>query len=382
MSFVRLRRFLYTGFIVLIGFAPALVAADDVQLKPDHPDRYTVAKGDTLWDIASRFLQSPWHWPRIWRINEGIKNPHLIYPGDVIVLRYVNGQPELTVLRNEKLSPDEPSPQPAAEPTRLVPVTAKRVDDPERTAVAGSQTKVLPKVYSEPVERPIPTITPDIIAPFLTQPLAIGDKELRKSGYVTVGLDSRIALGTQSQFYARGLHDKDAEYFRIFRPGQALRNPETGELLAYEAVYLGDAERLESGDPAKLVVTAAKQEILPTDRLLAATERAPVPYYFPHAPNKRVRGYIVGALNSVGEIGSHTVVAVSLGTREGMEEGHVLRALYKQGYQTDPLTKRSYKLPEEESALLLVFRTFEKVSYALVLNATRPLHLADVVTTP
>ncbi|MFL6624073.1 MAG: LysM peptidoglycan-binding domain-containing protein [Sulfurifustaceae bacterium] len=381
MFFLRLRRFLSIAFVFLIGSGPALLSADEVQLRPDHPDRYTVVKGDTLWDIATRFLQSPWHWPRIWRINEGIRNPHLIYPGDVILLRYVNGQPELTLLRNEKLSPDEPATPNAAATARAID-TGRILDDPDRMAAASSRTKVLPQVYSEPVERAIPTITPDIIAPFLTQPLAMDEKELRRAGYVTVGLDNRIALGTHSQFYARGVRDKQAEYFQIFRPGKALRNPESGELLAYEAIYLGDAERLESGDPAKLIITAAKQEILPTDRLVAAAARAPVPYYFPHAPSKRVRGYIVGALNSVGEIGSHTVVAVSLGQREGIEEGHVLRALYKQGYHIDPVTEGSYKLPEEESALLLVFRTFEKVSYALVLNATRPLHLSDAVTTP
>jgi hypothetical protein len=212
--------------------------------------------------------------------------------------------------------------------------------------------------------------------------LVVSPKELRNAGYVTIGLDNRIALGDNSLFYARGLPKSDAEYFQIFRPGKALRNPDTGELLAYEALYLGDAERLESGDPAKLIVTAVKQEILPTDRLLAATPRAALPYYFPRSPGKPLRGRIIAALNSVGEIGSHTVVALSLGQREGIEEGHVLRELYHQGTHTDPVTHSSYKLPDEESALLLVFRTYEKVSYALVLNATRPLHLLDVVTTP
>lgn len=370
-------RRLRTALIIFLGLATAWVAADDVQLQPDRPERYTVVKGDTLWDIAARFLKTPWHWPRVWKINEGIKNPHLIYPGDVIVLRYVNGEPQLSLLRNEKLSPDQPLPAAPVSPDAEV----ARVDiGPSRS---GNETKKLsPQVYSEGFDRAIPTITPDVIVPFLTQPLAVSDRELRRAGYVTIGLDNRIALGNQSEFYARGVRDTDAEYFQIFRPGKALRNPDTGELLAYEALYLGDAQRLAPGDPSKLIVTAVKQEILPTDRLIAAPRHAALPYYFPRAPEKQVHGRIIAALNAVGEIGSHTVVTVSLGKREGMEEGHVLRVLYRQGKHKDPVTGSSYRLPDEEAALLLVFRTFEKVSYALVMNATRPVHLYDAVATP
>lgn len=372
MPFPQPRRLVHV-LIISLGLSAALVAADDVQLKPDRPERYTVVKGDTLWDIAARFLQSPWHWPRVWKINESIKNPHLIYPGDVIVLRYVDGRPELTVLRSEKLSPE---PVAGAAPT-----TPSAEATTTLRSVSGA-TKVLPQIHTEPLERAIPTITPDIIVPFLTQPRVVDDHELEEAGYVTIGLDNRIALGTQSQFYARGLRDTDAEYFQIFRPGAALKDPETGEVLAYEALYLGDAQRLESGDPAKLVVTSVKQEILPADRLMAAPQRAALPYYFPRSPGKPVKGYVIAALNAVAEIGSHTVVTVSLGQRDGLEEGHVLRVMYRQGRHRDPVTRARYDLPDEESALLLIFRTFEKVSYGLVLNATRPVNLLDAVVTP
>jgi hypothetical protein len=361
------RRFL-NALIILFGLTPALLAAEVVQLKPGHPERYTVTKGDTLWGIAARFLNTPWLWPRIWKINEGIKNPHLIYPGDVILMRWVDGKPELTVLRNEKLA-GEPSGTITKLPTLV-------------TAPVGPVEKLAPKVYAEPFGSAIPTITPDIIAPFLTQPLAVGENELEQAGYVTVGLDNRIALGNGSEFYARGLGKTDTEYFHIFRKGQPLKHPQTGELLAYEATYLGDARRLEAGDPSKLVVTAAKQEMVPTDRLLAAPPRAALPYYFPRAPEKQVRGHIVSALNAVAEVGPYTIVAISLGQRDGMEEGQVLRVLRHVGTHQDPLTRRSYALPDEESALIMVFRTFEKVSYALVMNATQPVHLKDVVSTP
>lgn len=359
--------------IILLALAPGWLVADEVQLKPDRPERYTVVKGDTLWTIAGRFLRSPWHWPRVWQINERIQNPHLIYPGDVIVLRYVDGKPELSVLRNEKLTPDAGSAPTAQDgrPPELVPVAADR-----------DATRLAPRTHVTSLERAIPTIPPDIIVPFLTQPLAVDDDQLARAGYVTTGLDNRIALGDQSEFYARGLKEGDSEYFQIFRPGKALKNPETGEILGYEATYLGDARLLQAGDPTKLVVTSAKQEIVPTDRLLAASPRAALPYYYPHAPTKPVHGRIISALNAVAEVGPYTIVAVSVGKREGVEEGHVLRVMRHVGNHKDPITRRDYALPDEESALVLVFRTFDKVSYALVMNATRPVHLLDAVITP
>lgn len=366
------------AFALIIPVLCVLLAgpahADEVQLKPDRPERYTVQKGDTLWDIANRFLKSPWLWARVWKINEQIKNPHLIYPGDVIVLRYVDGKPELTVLRSERLPlaevPDKPG-APAAEPTLPPPAPGS----------TGRTEKLSPSVHVEPLEKAIPTIPPNAITPFLTYPLVVGEKELEKAGYITTGLDDRIALGDHSEFYARGVNEED-EYYYIFRAGKPLRNPDTNELLGYEAIYLGDAKKLDPGDPAKLVVTSVKQEILPTDRLLAAPPRAPLPYYYPSAPNRQVSGRIVSALNAVAEIGIYGIVALSLGQRDGIEEGHVLRVMRHVGTRRDPITRNSYKLPDEESALVMVFRVYDKVSYALVMRATRPVHILDVVVTP
>jgi hypothetical protein len=368
-----------TDLILIIPVAALLlsapVAADEVQLKPDHPERYTVKKGDTLWDISARFLKSPWHWARVWKINEQIKNPHLIYPGDVILLRYVDGQPELTVLRQEKLPLGEAAPEekPGVAPEPALP--------PPAPGSTGRTDKLQPGVHIEPIGGAIPTIPPNAILPFLTNPLAVGEKELEKAGYITTGLDDRIALGDHSEFYARGV-PSTTEFFQIFRPGNPIRHPETKELLAYEAIYLGDARTLQSGDPSKLVVTAVKQEIQPRDRLLESPPVAPLPYYFPSAPSTQVRGYIVSALNAVSEIGTYGVVAITLGKREGMQEGHVLRVLRHVGKHRDPLSLRDYNLPDEESALVMVFRVYDKVSYALVMRSTRPVHLGDAVVTP
>ena len=338
--------------------------ADVIELRPDHPQRYTVVKGDTLWDIAARFLKDPWRWPNIWNKNDQIRNPHLIYPGDVLVLRFVDGQPVIGF--------EQPAPAPATAPAV---VTGPTESD-------GRTVKLRPQIRREPLDAAIPTIKPDVIRPFLTQPLAVDDDQLREAGYVTVGLDSRVALGNLSEFYARRLGAKPADRYQVFRPGKALRHPETKELLAYEALYLGDARLLDAGDPAKLEVTSVKQEIVPTDRLLVAPKEAPLPYYFPRAPEKQVDGRIISVINGVAEFGPGAVVGISLGKREGMAEGHVLRIMRHAGKHRDPVTGERYNLPDEESGLLIVFRTFEKVSYGLIVNATRPVHILDAVRTP
>jgi hypothetical protein len=211
----------------------------------------------------------------------------------------------------------------------------------------------------------------------------VGRSELERAGYVTIGLDDRRALGDGSEFYARGLKKNSGiEYYQLFRQGAALKHPDTGETLGYEAQYLGDARMLVAGDPAKLVVTRVKQEILPTDRLLAAPEKAALPYYFPRAPDKNVDGRILAAINGLREFGPTTIVAISLGKREGMEEGHVLRIMRHVGKSKDPVTRRMYRMPDEESGLLMIFRVFDKVSYALIMDANRPIHLHDALRTP
>ncbi|MFQ6021448.1 MAG: LysM peptidoglycan-binding domain-containing protein [Acidiferrobacterales bacterium] len=360
-------------------------SGDIVQLRPDHPTRYTVVKGDTLWDIAIRFLQSPWHWAKIWKINEQIANPHLIYPGDVIVLRFVEGRPELTVVERPGMPAPVPAPEalpegelPLRETERAVVEEFEGVEGAPR----GRVTKLSPRVISKPLAQPIPTISPEIILPFLTKPLVVDDSELAKAGYVTIGLDSRIALGDNSEFYARGLAEIDTEFFHLYRKGQAIKDPDTKKRLGFEAIYLGDAKVLEPGDPSKLVVTRVKQEILPRDNLLLAPARAPLPYYFPHAPEIKVSGRILTALEAVSEMGPFTIVSVNLGREDGIEEGHVLRVMRHAGKHRDPVTRKKYKLPDEESGFMMVFRTFDEVSYGLVINATRPIHLLDAVVTP
>lgn len=365
-NFTSARKALFLNALLLVSLGiGTVVRADTVALKPDHPERYTVVRGDTLWDISSRFLRDPWRWAEVWNRNTQIKNPHLIYPGDVVVLSYVDGKPELSVLRETKL-----------DPSGLTPVTM------QESLSSDPVVKLVPTVRPEALEKAIPTLSPDIIGPFLSKPLVIDQAELKGSGYITGGLEGRVLLGSFSRIYARGLGTDPASSYQIFRPGKALRDPDSGNVLGYEVHYLGEARLLEGGDPGKLEIVSVKQEIVPGDRLLRTPTDVSLPYYQPHAPDKRVKGRIVAAHNGVSEIGPNGVVALNLGRQDGLEEGHVLRIMHHVGNHRDPVTRERYALPDEESGLLMVFRTFDKVSYALVVHATRAIHILDAVQTP
>ena len=335
--------------IALFAWMAAFVVnADVLTLKNGHPDRYVVQPGDTLWDISNKFLEDPWRWPEIWHANTYIDNPHLIYPGDVLVLTNINGQPGLRVLRRSDLS----------------------------------TLKKSPSIRREQVSDAITTIPPSAIRPFLTQPLIVGKKELFESGYVVIGVDDNILIGDGIEFYARGLPRPVGPLYQLFKPGEHLIHPVTEEYLGTEAIYLGDARMLREGDISKLVMTRSVEEISAGDRLVEVEEDPVEPYYHPHAPDGDILGHIIKARQGVSEVGPYQVVAVSLGALNGMEEGHVLRIKHSKPPQRDPVTRKWITLPEEDSGLMMIFRVFDRVSYGLILNATRAIHLNDVVVSP
>lgn len=359
---------------------PLCASADTVALNPNHPQRYTVVRGDTLWGISTRFLEDPWQWAKVWTINPQIKNPDLIYPGDVIALSYVHGKPELILLRNKTLAPLPGGASVAA--------SAESTESMSPAAGAGPSSgltvvKLEPQVRSEPLNQAIPTISPSVIGPFLTRPLIVSRAELHRDPYIVKGLDSHVVLGTASKCYARGMGPHPAHYYDIYRPAKPLRNPDSGELLGYQAQYLGRARLLRAGNPAKLVIISARQEIFAGDRLVAAPRvRTPLPYYFPHPPGRMVHGRIVLEPNNVADVGPLTVVAVDIGSHDGMKDGDVLRILHPGTRSVDPVTRKYYRTPDESAGLLMVFRVFDKVSYALIMSATGPVDIGDKVTSP
>lgn len=347
----RKTRWAILGTVLSVGLIalpiPGVVHAEQAQLKPDSPERYTVKEGDTLWSIARRFLENPWRWPQIWQQNPQIENPHLIYPGDVLVLTGTSGeQPKVKVLRERKL------------------------------------TKLRPEVRAVKRDDAIPTIPPSAIQPFLSAPLVIEETGLEHAAYVAAGDEGAIVLGKYSVFFARGVNGGDTPFFKIFRPGKRLINPETGEFLGLQAIHLGDARVLEDGETTKMEVTASTYEISLGDRMVPADQDIDLPYYQPHAPADQITGYIIDIHGAVAEGGPLQVIVLTLGTREGIEPGHVLRIQRLEPEQDDVVAKGTVTIPPQDSGLAMVFRVFEKVSYALVLEATRAIHLNDRVTNP
>lgn len=379
----------------LIGFQ---ASADEIALAEGHPQSYTVVRGDTLWDISSRFLADPWKWPDLWKSNPQIANPDLIYPGDVVALSYEEGRPVLEVVernRNVKLSPE----------IRFV-----EHDD----AIA-----------------PIPL---DVIQPFLSRPQVVTADGLADSGYIVASQDDHLAFGSGFRVYARNLDEGRGSKFAILRQGDALVDPDSGEVLGYQAEHVGDAIAEKFGDPATVRITNAYNAVHTGDRLVPQ-EHEELTQFVPHAPAGPVQGKILAVVDGRSQISNYLIVVLNRGRNDGLEPGHVL-AVFQEGAVVEDsiagdIARRSadearlsaaqnhptamgrmlqtvindvraadralrdvvgtplegsdpvkVKLPEERAGELMVFRSFERVSYALVMNLQRPIHVEDSVRTP
>jgi len=321
-------------------------AAADSLLADSYPDRYTVVTGDTLWDISAKFLRDPWRWPEVWQGNPQVENPDLIYPGDVLVLTFVGGRPILKSLRRE---------------------TVKLSPSPRVTRYADA----------------IPLVDPASIAPYINSPLVTDANEMKIAPYVVDGYNNRLILGKYDQFYARGIEDQSIQKFRVFKPGRHFVDPVSGESLGWEAVHLGDANLLKEGDPTRLTITASYEDINIRDRLRPVVVKQALPFFSPRAPeNDKVRGVILDAPNKATELGPLSIVAINLGERENISTGNVLRVRSQKIPKKDPFTGEKYFIPEENIGLALVFRTFEKVSYAIVTDSNRQVTPGDVVVSP
>ena len=343
---------------LLLGLAAASlfslsVWAEDVLLKDSHPDRYTVVKGDTLWDISDKFLQNPWMWPEIWHVNPQIDNPHLIYPGDVIKLIYLDGRPRLTVER-----------------TRTVKMSPGTV-------------KLSPTVHVMPLGEAIPAIPLDVIDTFLSRSRVVMPLDIDRAPYVLAGADRRLIVGAGDQMYARGDFPANQPVYGVYRRGQTFVDPDTDEVLGLEALDIGTAKlRAVNDDVGTLAVTRTTEEIRIEDRLMPHEERAVDSTFYPSSPEDEIRGVILAVEGGVSQIGKMDVVVINRGRREGLEIGNVM-AIYKEGEKVrDRITNEVVALPDERAGLLMVFRTYEKLSYALVLESDKPLAVADRVRNP
>lgn len=322
--------------------------AAEVAVNPDHPDRYVVVKGDTLWDIAGRFLRDPWLWPDVWHVNPQIANPHLIYPGDIITMTYVNGQPRLNLER-------------------------------------GSLVRLSPQIRSTPLDGAIPAIPIDAIHQFLTRPYVLDQDELDSAPYVVAFADEHILGSNDVRAYVRAIDTTDNKKFDVVRPGDAYKDADTGEILGYEALYISSSELLKTGDPATLMLSDMELETLKGDRLLPVAEDTPLNAFFPAAPKEEVKGSIIGVLNGVSQIGQFNVVVLDRGTQDGLEAGSVLTIDHRGETIRDTVSGNpgeTVTLPDEPAGTLMVFRTFDRVSFALVMKATRAINVLDRVHNP
>lgn len=339
-----MRKLLYALAATLL-LATSWAQAAGPELRSDHPERYTVVKGDTLWDISSRFLNNPWYWPEIWHVNPQVRNPHLIYPGDELALVYINGKPRITKVGSNGV------------------------------------VKLSPKIRSEPIDTPIPAIPLDAISSFLTETRIVDKKTLENAPYVLEGEDGRIIMGAQDTIYARG--DKPATNVGIFRRSQAYVDPETNEFLGLEARSIAQGEVTgDDGDILTLKLKRSNEEVRIGDRLLVGEHQSIQPQFTPSAPDTDISGRMIAVEGGVTQIGQYDVVVINRGTREGLKVGNVLAAYRSGNMVRDPYTKEMVELPSERAGLLMVFQTYEKLSYGLVLKSGRPLSIGDRVKNP
>ena len=352
--------------LLAVAWSSGAALADELKLAENAPDRYVVVKGDTLWGISGKFLKDPWRWPDIWGLNkEEVKNPHWIYPGDVLVLDFSGRTPHL---RKDGAGAGGGDGSNGSDSEWKL-VDAKLSPNMRRQTLASGAISSIPS---------------SAIQSFLTRPLVVGDEELNSAPTLIAGPETRVVLSAGDTAFTKGVVWEEQAVWSIYRPGRTLTDPDTKEVLGHEAVYLGEAQVSEFGEVSTVTLTKAVQEIAPGDRL-AKTPPFKALNYVPHAPSSAIKGRIIaGPHDSVSEIGSKEVVIINRGSREGIEIGHVL-ALYRVRPSVVPPNStdgEKVKLPAERYGMLFVFRVFEKVSYGLVLNSTRPVNVLDVVQTP
>ncbi|MGN0922271.1 MAG: LysM peptidoglycan-binding domain-containing protein [Cellvibrio sp.] len=327
----------------------ALVWAQSSLLRNGHPDEYVVKKGDTLWDISGTFLNKPWRWPEIWHVNPQIENPHLIFPGDVIRLVYLDGQPRLTLERTHKLS----------------------------------DSKLGPKIRVQSEADAITTIPLDKIDSFLSRSRILETDELSTSPYMLAGPSGRIVVGEGDRAYARGDLTGGHANYGVYRKGKVYKDPQTGEFLGIYAQGIGQVaiDKVDA-DVATLEVLKSYEEIRPGDRLLPSEDRPLESLYYPSAPVTTINGEIIDVEGGVSQVGRFNVIIINRGERDGLVNGNVLALMQKGELVKDRVRGGKVQLPSEKAGLAMVFRTFDKISLALVLEAERPLAVGDLIANP
>ncbi|CUA83701.1 LysM domain [Gulbenkiania indica] len=323
------------------------VLADTLTLRPDAPARYVVVRGDTLWGISGRYLKSPWRWPELWRMNrDEVRNPHLIYPGEVLVLSWVNGRPQLSLEGGQRV------------------------------------VKLSPRIRIEDADSAVPSIPAKVIEPFIKRPLVVSEAEFARSPRIIAGPDDRVILSQGDRLYAQGLDEGGV--WQAYRMNKPLTDPDTKEVLGYEVVYGGDVRLEKEGEVQTLRVERVAEEIAVGDRLVKAP-RALFVHYAPHPVDESVRGKIISTYNGVSGAAQYYNVVINRGAQQGVEVGHVF-GVFKRGPDVEVTgsdgKKKKVSLPTEQGGKLFIYRVFDKVAYGLVMESQVPLNVGDEVAAP
>lgn len=333
-----------------------------IALAPNAPDSYVVKRGDTLWGIAKVFLRDPWYWPEIWQVNQQIKNPHLIYPGDTLRLVFIDGQPRLTLQRGVM----------------------------ER----GDSARVVPRIRSQPLEAAVTTIPYETVAAFMSKPSVLDSEQIKTAPYILTTRDDHVVLSDGDTMYARGF-SKPVElgtHFNVIRVGDPLRDPDDNRVVGYDGVFTGSGRVTRSGDPATLIMTESTRESVPGDKLFAGGVDVPLDF-IPSSPKVKINGRIMAVSDGVSLIGQYQVVVINRGARDGLAPGNVLAVFVNGGTVQDTVNKgylggmsrvgaKRVRLPDERTGTFMVFKTFDRMSYGLIMEAKNIIRVADRVENP
>jgi hypothetical protein len=328
--------------------------SQQIPLASGAPNEYVVKEGDTLWDIASTFLRDPWYWPEVWYINPQVENPHLIYPGDTLAMVTIGGQPRITTVR-------------------------------------ASSFRLSPQARVTPLSESITSIPYEQISAFLSKGLVLEKDQVSDLPYILSTRGDHLVAAAGNDVYVRGGNPAaNGTRYSVVHVGDELRDPDDNDVLGYQGIYVGEGALSRGGDPATVALTETNREALNGDRLVPETVDIPL-NFFPKAPDIDVDGKIISVVDGVSLIGQYQVVVLNRGARNGLapgdvltvfQDGEVVRDRFSGGFGNSMRGGEKVKLPDEEAGTVMVFKVYDRIGYALVMEATSDIHVLDAVRNP
>ncbi len=317
----------------------------DSPLANDHPDEYVVQVGDTLWDIAETFLKDPWYWPEIWYINPDIVNPHLIYPGDILGLIYVEGR--------QMVAP-----------------------------IQASSYRLSPEARETPLSEAVTSVSYDSIAAFLSTGAILEKSQIKNMPYLLATRGEHLIAAAGNSVYIRGLeNDTVGQRLNVVHIGEPLIDPDGNRLVGYQGTLVATGTLNRVGDPGTLALISSTMEAKDGDVLISTTVDLPLNFY-PRAPSTNINGQIIAVVGGVTQIGQYHVVIMNRGTGDGLAVGDVLTVFQKGPRVKDRVNGGSVRLPDEAAGTIMVFKLFDDIGYGLVMEATQAIHVEDYIRNP